>query len=143
MFAVFYLQIPTQTNIIQSSRKGLGQCHIQHVVRSCTQLAANLSQQCSKLAFVLASLCVFSCLHTTSRMRINNSLCPNASSFIVPPPPHIPFLCLSFRRGFQQFFWFCPFVRLRSETLQRREALTSRYSCSGSPDHNRIVRNGK
>ncbi|XP_055848490.1 tachykinin-like peptides receptor 99D [Episyrphus balteatus] len=46
-----------------------------------------------------------------------------------------------FRRGFKQFFRWCPFVHLGAETLQRREALTSRYSCSGSPDHHRIMRN--
>ncbi|CAD7084718.1 unnamed protein product [Hermetia illucens] len=46
-----------------------------------------------------------------------------------------------FRRGFKQFFCWCPFVKLTPETLQRREVLTSRYSCSGSPDHHRIVRN--
>ena len=48
-----------------------------------------------------------------------------------------------FRRGFKQFFRWCPFVHLTPETLTRREVVTSRYSCSGSPDHHRIVRNGK
>lgn len=53
------------------------------------------------------------------------------------------FLHCRFRRGFKQFFRWCPFVHLTPEVLQRREVVTSRYSCSGSPDHNRIVRNGK
>jgi hypothetical protein len=48
-----------------------------------------------------------------------------------------------FRRGFKQFFQCCPFVHLGPEVLTRREVVTSRYSCSGSPDHHRIVRNGK
>lgn len=48
-----------------------------------------------------------------------------------------------FRRGFKQFFRCCPFIHLGPETLTRREVLTSRYSCSGSPDHHRIIRNGK
>lgn len=47
-----------------------------------------------------------------------------------------------FRRGFKQFFRWCPFIHLPHEPLTRREVLTSRYSCGGSPDH-RIVRNGK
>ncbi|XP_055377131.1 tachykinin-like peptides receptor 99D isoform X2 [Condylostylus longicornis] len=46
-----------------------------------------------------------------------------------------------FRRGFKQFFRWCPYVHLTPDRLQRREVLTSRYSCSGSPDHNRIIRN--
>ncbi|XP_050101057.1 tachykinin-like peptides receptor 99D isoform X1 [Anopheles aquasalis] len=47
-----------------------------------------------------------------------------------------------FRRGFQQFFRCCPFVHVMpdSQTSHRRIG-TSRYSCSGSPDHLRIVRN--
>lgn len=40
-------------------------------------------------------------------------------------------------------FRWCPFVNVGAESLSRRENLTSRYSCSGSPDHNRIKRNGK
>lgn len=48
-----------------------------------------------------------------------------------------------FRRGFKQFFRCCPFVHVGPEVLTRREVLTSRYSCTGSPDHHRIVRNGK
>lgn len=48
-----------------------------------------------------------------------------------------------FRRGFKQFFRCCPFVHVGPEVLTRREAVTSRYSCTGSPDHHRIVRNGK
>lgn len=47
-----------------------------------------------------------------------------------------------FRRGFKQFFFWCPFIHIPHETLTRREVVTSRYSCSGSPDH-RIIRNGK
>uniref|UniRef100_A0A182F7J9 G-protein coupled receptors family 1 profile domain-containing protein n=1 Tax=Anopheles albimanus TaxID=7167 RepID=A0A182F7J9_ANOAL len=49
-----------------------------------------------------------------------------------------------FRRGFQQFFRCCPFVHVMpdSQTSHRRIG-TSRYSCSGSPDHLRIVRNGQ
>ncbi|XP_052126762.1 tachykinin-like peptides receptor 99D isoform X2 [Frankliniella occidentalis] len=48
-----------------------------------------------------------------------------------------------FRRGFQAFFWWCPCVRRPQAALSRREAVTSRYSVSGSPDHHtRIVRNG-
>ncbi|XP_063703938.1 tachykinin-like peptides receptor 99D [Culicoides brevitarsis] len=45
-----------------------------------------------------------------------------------------------FRRGFKQFFFWCPFIHIPHETLTRREVVTSRYSCSGSPDH-RIIRN--
>lgn len=48
-----------------------------------------------------------------------------------------------FRRGFKQFFRCCPFVHVGPEVLTRREVVTSRYSCSGSPDHHRIIRNGK
>ncbi|XP_038104891.1 tachykinin-like peptides receptor 99D isoform X3 [Culex quinquefasciatus] len=48
-----------------------------------------------------------------------------------------------FRRGFQQFFRWCPFVRLSPDFsgLRRAGAVTSRYSCSTSPDHHRIIRN--
>ncbi|XP_037942698.1 tachykinin-like peptides receptor 99D [Teleopsis dalmanni] len=46
-----------------------------------------------------------------------------------------------FRYGFKLFFRWCPFVHLGAENLNRRDNLTSRYSCSGSPDHNRIKRN--
>ncbi|BES94903.1 receptor [Nesidiocoris tenuis] len=52
---------------------------------------------------------------------------------------------MRFRRGFQQFFAWCPFVHVPPEGLTRREAVTSRYnySCSGSPEsHYRIIRNG-
>lgn len=49
-----------------------------------------------------------------------------------------------FRRGFAQFFFWCPWVRITTEpSLSRSEAVTSRYSCTGSPDmHTRISRNG-
>ncbi|XP_046611343.1 tachykinin-like peptides receptor 99D [Neodiprion virginianus] len=49
-----------------------------------------------------------------------------------------------FRRGFAQFFSWCPWVRITPEpNLSRSEAVTSRYSCTGSPDGNaRISRNG-
>ncbi|XP_063990471.1 tachykinin-like peptides receptor 99D isoform X2 [Diachasmimorpha longicaudata] len=49
-----------------------------------------------------------------------------------------------FRRGFAQFFSCCPFVNVTPEPgLSRSEAVTSRYSCTGSPDgHMRIARNG-
>ncbi|XP_033213177.1 tachykinin-like peptides receptor 99D [Belonocnema kinseyi] len=49
-----------------------------------------------------------------------------------------------FRRGFAQFFHWCPWVHVTPEpTLSRSEAVTSRYSCAGSPDgHTRISRNG-
>ncbi|XP_011641640.1 tachykinin-like peptides receptor 99D isoform X1 [Pogonomyrmex barbatus] len=49
-----------------------------------------------------------------------------------------------FRRGFAQFFFWCPWVRVTAEpSLSRSEAVTSRYSCTGSPDmHTRISRNG-
>lgn len=49
-----------------------------------------------------------------------------------------------FRRGFAQFFFWCPWVRVTAEpSLSRSEAVTSRYSCTGSPDMNtRISRNG-
>ncbi|XP_043467178.1 tachykinin-like peptides receptor 99D [Leptopilina heterotoma] len=49
-----------------------------------------------------------------------------------------------FRRGFAQFFSWCPWVHVMPEpTLTRSEAVTSRYSCAGSPDaHIRISRNG-
>lgn len=53
------------------------------------------------------------------------------------------FFSLRFRRGFKQFFRCCPFVHVGPEVLTRREVVTSRYSCSGSPDHHRIIRNGK
>ncbi|XP_036323655.1 tachykinin-like peptides receptor 99D [Rhagoletis pomonella] len=46
-----------------------------------------------------------------------------------------------FRYGFKLFFRWCPFVHIGAETLNRRDNMTSRYSCSGSPDHNRIKRN--
>ncbi|XP_030558758.1 tachykinin-like peptides receptor 99D [Drosophila novamexicana] len=46
-----------------------------------------------------------------------------------------------FRYGFKMVFRWCPFVNVGAESLNRRENLTSRYSCSGSPDHNRIKRN--
>ncbi|KAL3278805.1 hypothetical protein HHI36_016328 [Cryptolaemus montrouzieri] len=49
-----------------------------------------------------------------------------------------------FRRGFKQFFSCLPCVHVPPATLTRREVLTSkRRSYSGSPDHNRITRNGK
>ncbi|ENN72174.1 hypothetical protein D910_08482 [Dendroctonus ponderosae] len=49
-----------------------------------------------------------------------------------------------FRRGFKQFFSWLPFVHVSPGALTRREVLTSkRRSYSGSPDHNRIIRNGK
>ncbi|KAL0132796.1 hypothetical protein PUN28_000484 [Cardiocondyla obscurior] len=49
-----------------------------------------------------------------------------------------------FRRGFAQFFFWCPWVRVTAEpSLSRSEAVTSRYSCTGSPEmHTRISRNG-
>ncbi|XP_050312828.1 tachykinin-like peptides receptor 99D isoform X2 [Anthonomus grandis grandis] len=48
-----------------------------------------------------------------------------------------------FRRGFKQFFSCLPFVHVSPVPLTRREVLTSkRKSYSGSPDRNRIVRNG-
>ncbi|XP_020300125.1 tachykinin-like peptides receptor 99D isoform X3 [Pseudomyrmex gracilis] len=49
-----------------------------------------------------------------------------------------------FRRGFAQVFSWCPWVRVTTEpSLSRSEAVTSRYSCTGSPDmHARISRNG-
>ncbi|XP_011871716.1 PREDICTED: tachykinin-like peptides receptor 99D isoform X2 [Vollenhovia emeryi] len=50
-----------------------------------------------------------------------------------------------FRRGFAQFFFWCPWVRVSAEpSLSRSEAVTSRYSCTGSPPdmHTRISRNG-
>ncbi|XP_014610001.1 PREDICTED: tachykinin-like peptides receptor 99D isoform X1 [Polistes canadensis] len=49
-----------------------------------------------------------------------------------------------FRRGFIQFFSWCPWVRVTPEpSLSRSEAVTSRYSCTGSPEANsRIPRNG-
>ncbi|XP_011303020.1 tachykinin-like peptides receptor 99D isoform X1 [Fopius arisanus] len=49
-----------------------------------------------------------------------------------------------FRRGFAQFFSWCPLVSVSPEPgLSRSEAVTSRYSCTGSPDgHMRIGRNG-
>lgn len=59
--------------------------------------------------------------------------------------PHNVMSCrhFRFRRGFKQFFRCCPFVHVGPEVLTRREVVTSRYSCTGSPDHHRIVRNGK
>ncbi|OXU27414.1 hypothetical protein TSAR_003759 [Trichomalopsis sarcophagae] len=49
-----------------------------------------------------------------------------------------------FRRGFAQFFSWCPLVRVGHEpALSRSEAVTSRYSCAGSPEiRTRISRNG-
>lgn len=50
-----------------------------------------------------------------------------------------------FRRGFKQFFSWCPYVKVPPEGLTRREAVNTRfnYSCSGSPEANyRINRNG-
>ncbi|XP_044762535.1 tachykinin-like peptides receptor 99D [Coccinella septempunctata] len=48
-----------------------------------------------------------------------------------------------FRRGFKQFFSCLPCVHVAPAALTRREVLTGRKrSCSGSPDHNRITRNG-
>ncbi|XP_066256638.1 uncharacterized protein [Euwallacea similis] len=48
-----------------------------------------------------------------------------------------------FRRGFKQFFSCLPFVQVSPGALTRREVLTSkRRSYSGSPEHNRIIRNG-
>ncbi|RZB84953.1 7tm 1 domain containing protein, partial [Asbolus verrucosus] len=47
-----------------------------------------------------------------------------------------------FRRGFKQFFSCLPFIHVSPGALTRREVLTSRRrSYSGSPDHNRIIRN--
>lgn len=63
---------------------------------------------------------------------------PNHSFSSSPRLPHF-----RFRRGFKQFFRCCPFVHVGPEVLTRREVVTSRYSCTGSPDHHRIVRNGK
>nr|XP_970102.3 PREDICTED: tachykinin-like peptides receptor 99D isoform X2 [Tribolium castaneum] len=49
-----------------------------------------------------------------------------------------------FRRGFKQFFSCLPFIHVSPGALTRREVLTSRRrSYSGSPDHNRIIRNGR
>lgn len=61
--------------------------------------------------------------------------------------PHRSLRCFvrrRFRRGFAQFFFWCPWVRVSMEpSLSRSEAVTSRYSCTGSPDmHTRISRNG-
>nr|XP_040224412.2 tachykinin-like peptides receptor 99D isoform X3 [Anopheles coluzzii] len=51
---------------------------------------------------------------------------------------------LRFRRGFQQFFRCCPFVRVTPDSASsHRRTGTSRYSCSGSPDHLRIIRSGR
>ncbi|XP_051156529.1 tachykinin-like peptides receptor 99D [Leptopilina boulardi] len=49
-----------------------------------------------------------------------------------------------FRRGFAQFFSWCPWVHVTPEpTLSRSEAVTSRYGCVVSPDSQlRISRNG-
>ncbi|XP_053975397.1 tachykinin-like peptides receptor 99D isoform X2 [Hylaeus volcanicus] len=47
-----------------------------------------------------------------------------------------------FRRGFAHFFSWCPWIRIPMEpALSRSEAVTSRYSCSGSPQ-TRMSRNG-
>ncbi|XP_018903913.1 tachykinin-like peptides receptor 99D isoform X2 [Bemisia tabaci] len=47
-----------------------------------------------------------------------------------------------FRDGFKEFFSWCPFIHPSPEGLTRREVITSRYSCSGSPEAPyRIVRN--
>ncbi|KAM7361994.1 tachykinin-like receptor at 99D [Cochliomyia hominivorax] len=46
-----------------------------------------------------------------------------------------------FRFGFKMFFRWCPFIHIGAESLSRRDQMTSHYSCSGSPDHNRIKRN--
>ncbi|KAH0815195.1 hypothetical protein GEV33_007596 [Tenebrio molitor] len=57
----------------------------------------------------------------------------------------IVILCDSrFRRGFKQFFSCLPFIHVSPGALTRREVLTSRRrSYSGSPDHNRIIRNAQ
>jgi hypothetical protein len=49
-----------------------------------------------------------------------------------------------FRRGFAQFFSWCPWIQIGHEpALSRSEAVTSRYSCAGSPEiRSRISRNG-
>nr|XP_022911165.1 tachykinin-like peptides receptor 99D [Onthophagus taurus] len=48
-----------------------------------------------------------------------------------------------FRRGFKQVFSWLPYVNVSPAKLTRRGVFTSnRRSYSGSPDHNRIVRNG-
>ncbi|XP_031829539.1 tachykinin-like peptides receptor 99D isoform X2 [Nomia melanderi] len=49
-----------------------------------------------------------------------------------------------FRRGFALFFSWCPWIRTPLEpALSRSEAVTSRYSCTGSPQTNtRMSRNG-
>ncbi|KAL9894569.1 tachykinin-like receptor at 99D isoform 2-T2 [Glossina fuscipes fuscipes] len=46
-----------------------------------------------------------------------------------------------FRFGFKMFFRWCPFMRIGRESLNDQSNMTSRYSCSGSPDHNHIKRN--
>lgn len=56
---------------------------------------------------------------------------------------HFCFINFRFRRGFKQFFSCLPFIDDTPGALTRREVLTSRRrSYSGSPDHNRIIRNG-
>uniref|UniRef100_A0A1A9VSM4 G-protein coupled receptors family 1 profile domain-containing protein n=1 Tax=Glossina austeni TaxID=7395 RepID=A0A1A9VSM4_GLOAU len=46
-----------------------------------------------------------------------------------------------FRFGFKMFFRWCPFMRVGRDSLHDQSNMTSRYSCSGSPDHNHIKRN--
>ncbi|XP_065157350.1 tachykinin-like peptides receptor 99D isoform X2 [Atheta coriaria] len=49
-----------------------------------------------------------------------------------------------FRRGFKQFFSCLPFVDTSPGAFTRREVFTSkRRSFVGSPDHNRLMRNGR
>ncbi|KAL0281394.1 UNVERIFIED_CONTAM: hypothetical protein PYX00_002393 [Menopon gallinae] len=48
-----------------------------------------------------------------------------------------------FRRGFKEFFSWCPGVEVGPALLARRDPVTARYSVSGSPEGAcRIVRNG-
>lgn len=81
-----------------------------------------------------------------AHLWIINTQAPEHKAFIVPAPTCFINIyydnIFRFRRGFKQFFSCCPCVEVGPETLTRREVLTSRYSCSGSPDHHRIIRNG-
>ncbi|XP_054082061.1 tachykinin-like peptides receptor 99D isoform X2 [Zeugodacus cucurbitae] len=49
---------------------------------------------------------------------------------------------VGFRCGFKRLFRWCPPVKIGADSLDRRDNMTSRYSCWGSADHNCMKRNG-
>lgn len=105
------------------------ECHVFFLSLDRTKRKCNLSCPAEKKTFFLSDSSV-----------IKKASLECLISIILFPPD---FLLFRFRRGFKQFFRCCPFVHVGPEVLTRREVVTSRYSCTGSPDHHRIVRNGK